>query len=89
MARIVMSPPNLSVLKKGKEKYDVFISYRRNPDQDVANSILWALKSKGYNVFFDHNSIGDGKFHRKLIIFELVLNPLFSILIFPVTAMKA
>ena len=62
MARIVMSPPNLSVLKKGKEKYDVFISYRRNPDQDVANSILWALKSKGYNVFFDHNSIVDGKF---------------------------
>ena len=31
-------------------KYDVFISYRRNPDQDVANSILWALKSKGYTV---------------------------------------
>lgn len=62
MVRIVMSPPNLSVIKKGKEKYDVFISYRRNPDQDVANSILWALKSKGYNVFFDHNSIVDGKF---------------------------
>lgn len=67
MTRILMKPPRLSVLKQKSEEHDIFISYRREPDQDVANSIRCKLENNRYNVFYDHSSITDGKFRDKII----------------------
>ena len=51
-------------------KYDVFISYRRKSCVDDARLLQQALKSRGYNVFFDYDSLRDGKFDTK--IFEAI-----------------
>ena len=50
--------------------YDVFISYRRKTGADDARLLQQALKSRGYNVFFDYDSLRDGKFDEK--IFEAI-----------------
>lgn len=51
-------------------KYDVFISYRRKSCVDDARLLQQALKARGYNVFFDYDSLRDGKFDTK--IFEAI-----------------
>ena len=48
MTRILMKSPRLSVLKQKSEEHDIFISYRREPDQDVANSIRCKLENNRY-----------------------------------------
>jgi len=50
--------------------YDVFISYRRETGADDARLLQQALKARGYNVFFDYDSLRDGKFDEK--IFEAI-----------------
>lgn len=46
-------------------KYSVFISYRRTGG-DTANLIAEKLKSMGYSVFFDVESLRGGKFNEQL-----------------------
>ena len=43
-------------------KYDVFISYRRDGGSEMARLIYLMLEYEGYNTFFDHESIRQGKF---------------------------
>ena len=58
---------NGSVIEK---PYDVFISYRRKTGVDDARLLQQALKARGYEVFFDYDSLRVGKFNEK--IFEAV-----------------
>ena len=46
-----------------KNKVDLFISYRRDGGVDYARMIYLELRRRGYNVFFDYNSLRDGKFN--------------------------
>ena len=46
--------------------YDVFISYRRETGLDDARLLQQALKARGYKVFFDYDSVRDGKFDEKI-----------------------
>ena len=48
------------------KKYDVFISYRRNGGVDYARMIYLELKGRGYNCFFDYNSLRSGKFNEEI-----------------------
>ena len=51
-------------------KYDVFISYRRKTGVNDARLLQQALKTRGYEVFFDYDSLRVGKFDEK--IFEAI-----------------
>jgi len=51
-------------------QYDVFISYRRKTGVNDARLLQQALKARGYNVFFDYDSLRVGKFDEK--IFEAI-----------------
>lgn len=46
-------------------KYDIFISYRRS-SYDTANLIATRLRSAGYSVFFDMETLRSGKFNEQL-----------------------
>lgn len=46
--------------------YDVFISYRRKTGVDDARLLQQALKARGYNVFFDYDSLRNGKFDERI-----------------------
>ncbi|MCQ2188411.1 MAG: TIR domain-containing protein [Paludibacteraceae bacterium] len=48
-------------------KYDIFISYRREGGRDFARQVELALKSHGYHIFFDYNSIRNGVFNTQII----------------------
>ena len=52
-------------MKNINTKYDIFISYRRS-SYDTANLIATKLKSAGYSVFFDLESLRSGKFNEQL-----------------------
>ena len=61
--------------------YDVFISYRRKTGADVARLLQQALKARGFNVFFDYETLRDGNFDERIYmaiedapIFLLVLS---------------
>jgi len=63
-----------------KTPYDVFISYRRATGVDDARLLQQALQSRGFAVFFDYNSLRDGKFDDRILraiekakVFVLVL----------------
>ena len=45
---------------------DAFISYRRETGLDRARSIAMGLKSKNYSVFFDCDSLVEGKFNQQI-----------------------
>ena len=47
--------------------YDVFISYRRSTGADDARLLQQALKARGYEVFFDYDSLRDGQFDEKIL----------------------
>lgn len=46
---------------------DVFISYRREGGLELARLIYLDLKCRGYNVFFDYNSLRSGRFDEKIL----------------------
>ena len=48
-----------------KHNYDLFISYRRS-SYETANLIATRLKSAGYRVFFDLESMRSGPFNEQL-----------------------
>lgn len=65
-------------------KYDIFISYRRDDGQQYARLIEKELKSRGYNVFLDYEELDKGLFDEKIVgaiasskIFLIVLTPLY------------
>lgn len=45
-------------------KYELFISYRRAGGVDYARMLYLELKGRGYNAFFDYNSLRSGKFNE-------------------------
>lgn len=45
-------------------RHEIFISYRRDGGVDYARMIYLELKGRGYNTFFDYNSLRDGKFNE-------------------------
>lgn len=60
----------------------IFISYRRDGGDIYAKAICESLKTKGYSVFYDHDSIRRGRFDTKIytaieecVDFVLVLPP--------------
>ena len=65
-------------------KYDIFISYRRDDGQQYARLIEKELKSRGYRVFLDYEELDKGLFDEKIVgaiasakIFLIVLTPLY------------
>ena len=48
------------------EKYDIFLSYRRDGGRDVARPIKLELEKHGYNVFLDFDELKDGSFNQKI-----------------------
>ena len=46
--------------------YDVFISYRRKTGANDARLLEQALKARKFKVFFDYNSIRDGRFDERI-----------------------
>lgn len=48
-------------------KYDIFISYRRDGGFEAAQLIAQHLKHKGYSVFFDLENLREGKFNVQLL----------------------
>lgn len=48
-------------------KYDIFISYRRDGGDTLAQLIYDRLTSRGYRVFLDIESLRSGKFNEKLL----------------------
>lgn len=47
-------------------KYDIFISYRRDGGEVTARILRDSLTERGYNVFFDVESLRSGAFNTKL-----------------------
>ena len=48
------------------QPYDIFISYRRKTGADDARLLQQALKARGFNVFFDYDSLRDGQFDKRI-----------------------
>jgi formylglycine-generating enzyme required for sulfatase activity len=48
------------------EKYDIFISYRRETGRDLARQIKLELEKQGYNVFLDFDELKDGCYYQKI-----------------------
>lgn len=47
-------------------RYDIFISYRRDGGQQYARILQMALAQKGYKVFLDYDELSDGIFGEKI-----------------------
>lgn len=63
-------------------KYDIFISYRRDDGRDYAHILQKALQIRGYKVFLDFVELTDGIFDKKIknaikeaSVFMMVLSP--------------
>lgn len=50
-----------------KEKYDVFLSYRRDGGETMAILLRDRLTAKGYRVFLDVENLRSGDFNEKLL----------------------
>ena len=48
------------------KRYDIFISYRRKTGADDARLLQQALKARGFNVFFDYDSLRAGQFDKRI-----------------------
>lgn len=68
-----------------KEKYDIFVSYRRSSSES-ANLIATRLRAEGYRVFFDVESLRGGKFNEQL--FSVIDNCTDFLLILPPNALE-
>ena len=53
-------------MKQQEEKYEIFLSYRRDGGMDTATLLSQTLKNKGYRVFLDVESLRSGAFNTKL-----------------------
>lgn len=50
-----------------QQKYDIFISYRREGGFEVARHLYDLLKADGYRVSFDLDNLGNGNFNDQLL----------------------
>ena len=50
-------------MRRKREYYDIFISYRRSNGWDTAKHLRDILVEKGYSVFFDVDSLRNGDFN--------------------------
>ena len=48
------------------DKYDSFISYRRDGGRDIARPIKLELEKHGYSVFLDFDGLKDGSFNQTI-----------------------
>lgn len=53
-------------MNKKNEKYDIFISYRRDGGYETAQLLYDSLKQLGYRVSFDLETLRGGKFNEQL-----------------------
>lgn len=67
-------------------KYDVFISYRRDGGDTLAQLIYDRLVHRGYKVFLDIESLRSGKFNEKLL--EVIEQCKDVVLILPPNALE-
>ena len=67
-----------------KQKYDIFMSYRRTA-YDTANLIAEKLRNAGYKVFFDVDTLMGGKFNEQLL--EVIQNCKDFIVVLPKDAL--
>lgn len=67
------------------KQYDIFISYRRS-SYDTANLIATRLKSAGYSVFFDMETLRSNKFNVQL--YEAIDNCRDFIVVLPPNALE-
>ncbi len=63
-------------------KYDIFISYRRDNGEDKARILNQFLSTVGYRVFFDHESGMTGEFETEILA-AVEIAPVFLILLTP------
>lgn len=63
------------------EKYEVFVSYRRDGGEALACLISERLKQREYSVFYDVESLRSGKFNEK--IFQVIDNCTDVIVVLP------
>jgi hypothetical protein len=49
------------------DKYDIFLSYRRDGGETMAILLRERLNAKGYKVFLDIESLNSGSFNKKLL----------------------
>ena len=47
-------------------KYDIFISYRRDGGYETAKHLFDLLRMEGYSVSFDIDTLGNGVFNKEL-----------------------
>ena len=52
--------------KVEQEHYDVFISYRRKTGLDLARSIAYWFRLKGFKCFIDQTELKSGKFNNQI-----------------------
>ncbi len=64
------------------DKYDIFISYRRENGEDKARILNQYLNAVGYKVFFDHESGMTGEFETEILA-AVEIAPVFLILLTP------
>ena len=48
------------------QRYDVFISYRRDGGAQYARTLQLMLEMRGYRVFLDYDELVDGQFSPKI-----------------------
>ena len=63
-------------------KYDIFISYRRDNGEDKARILNQFLSTVGYRVFFDHESGMTGEFETEILA-AVEIAPVFLMLLTP------
>lgn len=63
-------------------KYDIFISYRRENGEDKARILNQFLSTVGYRVFFDHESGMTGEFETEILA-AVEIAPVFLMLLTP------
>lgn len=65
-----------------ENKYDIFISYRRENGEDKARILNQYLSTVGYRVFFDHESGMTGEFETEILA-AVEIAPVFLMLLTP------
>jgi len=50
-----------------KDRYDIFLSYRRSEGKDIARAIKETLERRGYRVFLDMDELQDGVFDKRIL----------------------
>ena len=57
----------MTIQPNNSEKYDIFLSYRRDGGETMSILLRDRLSAKGYRVFLDIESLKSGSFNKKLL----------------------